>query len=243
MTDVLQRPRNRVRARRTGPGRAARLVRVVAATIVVGLSSAVTAWLVGRAIESLSGNRMAPWILGRATGITSYLLLTTLVGMGLLLSHPWRTRYTFPSTATRIRVHIGLSVFTLAFIVLHIVVLATDRYAGVGWGGAFVPMGASYRPVSVTLGVIALYSGLLSGFTAAVAGRLPARAWWPIHKVAAVAFVLVWMHGVLAGSDTRQLMWLYVATAAAVLALAVHRYVVKTPADLRRELDETRWRR
>ena len=57
-----------------------------------------------------------------------------------------------PSSAVRIRTHVSLSVFTLVFTVLHIVVLATDKYAGVGWWGAFVPMGSTYRPLPVTLG-------------------------------------------------------------------------------------------
>ena len=57
--------------------------------------------------------------------------------------------------------------------VLHIVVLATDKYAGVGWWGSFVPMGATYRPLPVTLGVIGLYAGLAAGITAAVKARFP----------------------------------------------------------------------
>jgi len=64
-------------------------------------------------------------ILGRAAGITSYLLLVGLVLFGLVLSHPARARWRRPSSATRIRVHVSLSVFTLVFTVLHIVVLAT----------------------------------------------------------------------------------------------------------------------
>ena len=99
--------------------------------------------------------------------------------------------------------HVSLAVFTLAFTALHVVVLATDSYAGVGWRGALVPMAATYRPVPVTLGVIGVYAGLLAGLTAALAGRVTARIWWPIHKVAALSLVLVWVHGVLAGSDTR----------------------------------------
>ena len=82
--------------------------------------------------------------------------------------------------------HVSLSVFALAFIVLHVVVLATDSYAGVGSRGALVPMGSGYRPVPVTLGVIALCAGLLAGLTAALAGRVTGRVWWPIHKVAIV---------------------------------------------------------
>jgi len=181
----------------------------VTLTVLVALSAAVTSWLIGRGFATVSGNTMAPWILGRAAGVTSYLLLVLLVGMGLVLSHPWRSRFERPSTATRLRLHVSLAVFTTAFTVLHIVVLATDPWAGVGWKGAVLPLGATYRPVPVTLGVIGLYAALLAGATASLAGRFAPRVWWPIHKVAAVSLVLVWIHGMLAGSDTAALLWLY----------------------------------
>jgi hypothetical protein len=208
----------------------------VTAVVVVTASAGASAWLVGRAFAGVSGNRNAPWILGRAAGITSYLLLVALVALGLVLSHPWRTRFARPSAATRIRVHIGLAVFTLAFTALHIVVLATDSYAGVGWRGAFVPMAATYRPLPVTMGVIGVYAGLLAGLTAALAGRVTARIWWPIHKVAAVSLVLVWVHGVLAGSDTRLIVLLYLSSGVLVAALALSRYAARTPADRVEEL-------
>lgn len=182
------------------------------------------------------GNRKAPWIIGRAAGVSSYLLLVGLVLLGLLLSHPWRTRATRPSPANRIRLHAALATFTLAFVILHVVVLATDRYAGVGWWGSVLPLQASYRPVAVTLGVVGAWSGLLSGVTAALAGHLPARAWWPIHKAAVLAFVLVWLHGVLAGGDTEALRWLYIGTGLLVVAVAVSRYAARTPADQLAEL-------
>lgn len=203
---------------------------------VVTVSATATSWFVADAAARVAGNRMAPWIIGRAAGVTSYLLLVVLVALGLVLSHPWRTRFRRPSTATRLRLHISLAIFTLAFTALHIVVLATDRYAGVGWRGVLLPMGASYRPVPVTLGLLGLYAGLLAGVTAALAGRLTARLWWPVHKVAALALVAVWVHGVRAGSDTPALFVLYVGTAAALVALAVSRYVARTPADRVAEL-------
>jgi hypothetical protein len=163
--------------------------------------------------------------------VTTYLLLVALVAVGLVLSHPWRTRFSRPSAATRIRIHVSLAVFTLAFLALHVFVLATDSYAGVGWRGAFVPMGASYRPVAVTLGVLAAYAGLLAGLTAALAGRLAFRLWWPIHKVSALTLVAVWVHSVLAGSDTRLLLILYVTTGGVLVVLALSRYAARTPAD------------
>jgi hypothetical protein len=211
-----------------------------ALTVGVATSAAVSAWLVGQAVTAVAGNKQAPWILGRAAGVTSYLLLVALVVLGLALSHPWRTKVSRPGTATRIRVHISLAVFTFAFVVLHVVVLATDSYAGVGWRGALVPMGAVYRPVPVTLGLVGAYAGLLAGLTAALAGRVSARVWWPLHKVAALSLVLVWVHGVLSGSDSRLLTAVYVASGAGVALLAVSRYAARTPADRLSELTSQR---
>lgn len=216
------------------------------AATVVGLafgfaaSAALTGYLVGRTAGSVAGDRNAPWIIGRAGGLAAYAFLVLLVATGLVLSHPGRARLRRPSSATRIRLHVSLAVFTLALTVLHVVVLATDSYAGVGWRGTFVPMGASYRPVPVTLGVIAMYAGLLAGLTAALSGhRLLARVWWPVHKAAALALVLVWGHGVLAGIDSARLLWFYLLTGGALVALATWRYTARTPADLVDELAGT----
>jgi len=207
---------------------AVRAVAVLAASAVAG---GATTWWLGRAAAAVSGNRTAPWIVGRASGITAYLLLVAVVSAGLLLAHPWRTRLSRPNQVTRIRLHVALTTFTLAFTVLHVVVLATDRYAGVGWRGAVLPMGAQFRPVAVTLGLIGLYSGLLSGATALLAGRVTARIWWPLHKAALLALVLIWAHAVLAGSDSPALVVGYVVTAAGILALAATRYMATTPGD------------
>lgn len=216
---------------------AVRATAFTAAVVGAGASAGLTGWLLGRVAVSVAGDRNAPWIIGRAAGVTAYLLLVLLVSTGLVLSHPMRSRLRRPSPVVRIRLHVTLAAFTLALTVLHVVVLATDSYAGVGWRGTFVPMGASYRPVPVTLGVIGLYAGLLAGLTAALSGRrIVARVWWPVHKVASVALLLVWSHGVLAGIDTALLLWLYLLTGGLVLALAVSRYLARTPADRVAEL-------
>ena len=203
---------------------------------LVTASTGLTGWLVGSAVSSVAGDQNAPWILGRASGIAAYLLMVALVMMGLLLSHPWRTRWRRPSTVVRIRVHISLAVFTLAFLALHVVVLATDSYADVGWWGALLPMASGYRPAAVTLGVIAAYAGLVAGLTAAFAGRWAARVWWPVHKASALALVATWLHAVLAGSDTSGLAWMYGLTAVMVLGLTMSRYVARTPSDRLAEL-------
>ncbi|WP_263729448.1 ferric reductase-like transmembrane domain-containing protein [Cellulomonas sp. SG140] len=208
------------------PGTA--LLRVATAALVV--ATAVSLVAVGRLVLDAAGGRTAHWVLGRAAGLTSYMLLLLLVSTGILLAHPWARHLRRPSARTRLALHASIATFTLAFTVLHVVVLATDPWAKVGWVGALLPMAARYRPVPVSLGVIAAWAGLVTGLTARFAGRV-GRLWWPVHKVAAALLVLVWAHSVLAGSDVVALRGFYVGTGCAVVALAVTRYAARTPAD------------
>ncbi len=207
--------------------------------VATAVSLAAAGWLVVDA----SGGKMAHWVLGRAAGLTSYVLLLALVSTGLVLAHPWSRYLRLPSPRTRLTLHAGLATFTLVFTVLHVVVLATDPWAKVGWAGALLPMAAQYRPVAVSLGVIAAWAGLVTGLTARLAGRFLGRLWWPIHKVAAGLLALVWAHSVLAGSDVVALRGFYLATGCAVVGLAITRYAARTPADrvsaLAQDLQET----
>lgn len=200
------------------------LVAVIAGAAAVGFAL----WTVTGAVN---GSSPVAWVFARASGVTSYLLLVALVATGLLQSHPWSRGIRRPSARTRLSMHVSLATFTLVFTVLHVVVLATDPWAHVGWRGAVLPMASAYRPVPVTLGVIALWAGLVTGVTARLAGSVAARIWWPVHKVAAAALVLVWAHSVLAGTDVVGLRGFYVATGFAVLGLALTRYSARTPAD------------
>lgn len=189
-------------------------------------SGVATGTFVGFGIARVSGNKMAPWILGRASGVCAYLMLVALVLVGISLSHPGRAARG-RSAMSRMRAHVILALATFGFLVMHVVVLATDRFAGVGWWGAVLPMGASYRPVPVTFGIVGAWLAVLAGASAALAGRLPRRAWWPLHKIAGLTFVLVWIHGVLAGSDTPALFAVYLGTGLVVVGATVGRYATR----------------
>ena len=211
-------------AARAGLGAVGAVVAVLAAGVSAALATRVV-------LDALVGRETAPWVLARASGVTSYVLLVALVSTGLVLSHPWARELRRPSPATRLGLHASLATFTLGFTALHVVVLALDPWAGLGWAGALLPVPVPGRSAAVTLGVVALWAGLITGLTARWAGRL-GRVWWPVHKVAAVVLVLVWAHGVMAGSDTAGLRGLYVATGLGVVALAVSRYGARRPHEL-----------
>lgn len=200
---------------------------------VLLLAPMAATWLVVRALVAVRAGAMPPWTLARASGLTAYVLLALLVSLGLLLAHPTVRRRRAAGLVGRMRLHAHLAVFTLAFLVLHVAALVSDPWAHVGWAGVLLPMASHYRPVAVTLGVLAVWSGLLTGLTAALAGRWLGAFWWPVHRVALLAFLLAWVHGVWSGSDSAALLSIYLASGVAVLVLALSRYRAPTAADLR----------
>jgi DMSO/TMAO reductase YedYZ heme-binding membrane subunit len=168
------------------------------------------------------------WLGSRAAGITALLLLTFQVVLGLILSHPtnkasWKlSRRLFPW-------HEHAWVFTLAFLTVHIVSIAVDRYANVGWLGAFVPGLSEYRTVPVALGTLALYALLVTGLTARVTRLLPAGWWLRLHRLSIVVLALAWAHGMLAGTDTPDLLVVYAGSFVVVALAAAYRYwIVRT---------------
>ncbi|HET6818637.1 MAG TPA: hypothetical protein VFH66_15525 [Mycobacteriales bacterium] len=203
------------------------VARLTAVTAVMG-------GLAGFAMSSWVGagpvGRMLPWILGRGLGIAGYLSLTALTALGLWLRHPVAHRWHWPAPATRIRLHAVLAAATIVLVLGHVVALVLDAFAGVGVLGAVVPGASGYRPFAVALGTVSLYLAVLVGGSAALAGRLTGRAWRPIHGVASFVFALGWTHGLLAGSDTPRLRFMYAVTGGLVALLVVTRRLVPTSA-------------
>lgn len=173
-------------------------------------------------------DRMLPWIVGRGLGVAAYLALTALVSLGLWFRHPWRrgTR-ALVGPATLLRAHAALAAATLALVVGHVTALAVDAYAHVGWSGALVPGLSHYRPWAVAAGTVALYVGVLIGSTAALAGRIVGRRWLAVHRLAVATFVLMWLHGIEAGSDVTTLRWLYVSSGVLIAVLAASRQAAR----------------
>ena len=194
--------------------------------LTVALGALVGGWAVGWVAVHVAHDEHPKWLLARVSGLAGMFLLTALVVLGLLLAHPRGTALRSLPRATMLRVHVGLASFAFAFITLHVVVLALDDYAGVGWSGVLLPLGAEYRPLPVTLGWIGLYAGLAAGLTARFAG-IVGRVWWPIHRTTLVVYGAVWTHSVLAGTDSAALWFWYGGSALLVVATAVSR--VMTP--------------
>jgi sulfoxide reductase heme-binding subunit YedZ len=173
--------------------------------------------------------QMRFWLAARATGITTYLLLTGLVAFGLILSHP-TNQSTWKLSKRLFPWHENLFVFVVAFVVAHVVSIALDPFAGVGVAGSFIPGLSAYRTAPVALGTLGLYAALVSGVTGRWTKLLPRGLWLRLHRFALVAWMLSWMHGLLSGTDSAALVPLYVATGAFVIGVGAYRYWVARKA-------------
>lgn len=196
---------------------------VSAASVAAGSAAA---RLVGPSIR----NRYFPWITGRSLGIGAYLALCSLVILGTWMRHPWRLRKPIIHAEARLRAHSALAIATVVLVVGHLSSLALDKYAGVGWWGALVPGKSQFKTLPVALGVAGFWVMVLLTVTAGLAGRRGTRHWLVLHRVAALTFASVWLHGVLSGTDTWRLRLLYLITGAVIIFLVATRAMASAPA-------------
>ncbi len=168
-------------------------------------------------------SELRQWLAARSTGIVAYVLLTFQVVIGLVLSHP-TNRATWNLSKRIFPWHDHLWVFVMAFLAAHIVTLVADPKSGVSLVAAFVPGMAEYRSSPVAIGTLAMYAFLVTAVSARWTKLLPPGAWLSLHRLALVIFLLTWMHGLLAGTDSPSLGWLYGGTFALVVMAGAYRY-------------------
>jgi len=211
-------------ARRSGPPGRLRGGTFLAAIALVGI---VIVLATDQVVPASSDHqaRLRIWLASRAAGILSLVLLAFQIVVGLILSHPVN-KTTWKLSKRLFPWHENIWLFVVAFLAAHIVSIVLDPFAGVGLTGAFVPGLSTYRSAPVALGTLSLYALLLTGLTARYTKLLPAGAWLTIHRVGIVVFVLAWMHGLLAGTDSIALLALYTVLGCAVGGAAAYRYWV-----------------
>jgi len=150
---------------------------------------------------ALLANAKTLWYVTRASGVVALLLLTASVALGVLVAVRWRGRR-FPRFAVVVT-HRNLTLFSLAFVGVHILTTVTDRYAPISLAAAVVPFASPYRPVWLSLGAIA-FDLLLAIVATSLARRLVRpTAWRALHWLAYAAWPVALLHSFGTGSDAR----------------------------------------
>src|ERR1035437_3137330 len=152
------------------------------------------------------------WYLTRATGLVSLVLLTATVVLGIVSSVGWTTER-WPRFLSQ-SVHRNLSIFSLAFVVVHVVTTVADGYVPITLVDAVIPFRSPYRPLWVGLGACA-FDVLL-----AVAVTIGFRTWRWVHWLAYMCWPIALVHGLGTGSDSRLpcVQFVYLLCVVAVLA-------------------------
>ena len=190
---------------------------------VVGITLATGGFVIGMGATGLAAGTTSFWYLSRATGFVAYLLLWGSVSWGLLLSTGTGRAWMRPPQL--LDAHQFLSAAGAGFACFHGLVLMGDRYVSFPLRAVILPFGGSYEPLLVAFGQIAAWLSLLLISSFYVRRHIGGRVWRRLHYASFFAFWLAVAHGLLLGNESATL-WassLYVATAAPVIFLSVHR--------------------
>ena len=190
---------------------------------LVGVALAAAGFVVGVGATGLGEGTTSFWYLSRASGFVAYLLLWGSVLWGLLLSTGTGRAWIRPPQL--LDAHQFLSSVSVGFASFHGLVLMGDRFIRFPLKAVVVPFAATYEPLLVACGQIAIWLSVLLILSFHVRRRIGGRAWRRLHYASFVAFWLAFVHGVLLGTDTASL-WatcLYLTTATPVIFLSLHR--------------------
>ncbi len=141
------------------------------------------------------------WDVARAGGFTAYILMMLSVAVGLALTMHWQS----PKWPRLINseLHNFLALLGTVFIGIHVLAVWVDPFTRFGWAEVFLPFVSNYRPLWMAFGIVALYLGIAVGISTWIRPFIGYKLWRGLHMLTLLAFILVTIHGIATGSDTR----------------------------------------
>ncbi len=182
------------------------------------------AMAVVRASRGVNG---VAWEAARAGGIVAYVLLSSVVVIGLALSGRERLAG-WPRFAVE-DVHRFVGMLVGAFVSLHVVTIAIDSEAHFSVLQLVVPFASSYRPLWTGLGIVAAELLVALAVANHYRTRISYRLWRRLHYLNFAVWLAATWHGIGAGTDSGStwLLWIYVGAIGAV-ALFTARRILRT---------------
>jgi len=142
------------------------------------------------------------WYMGRASGFIAFSLLLASLVLGLavssrvfdgLLVRPWVYE-----------MHQFLSLYVLVVTVFHALIFLLDPYALFRLEDLMIPFASTYRPAAVGTGTIVLYGIIVVSLSFYLRQFIGQRVWRLLHYLTFALFFGALVHGVWAGTDTRE---------------------------------------
>jgi sulfoxide reductase heme-binding subunit YedZ len=139
------------------------------------------------------------WVLARVAGLSSYASLAIALVTGIAL----RTAvldWLGSNRAVR-SLHEYTTVLWIPLALIHIVSLLFDATARVGLLDVVLPFHSSYGTLAIGLGALSVDVLVVVTVTALLKRRMSKDVWLWVHRLAYVAFALLFFHAVLSGTD------------------------------------------
>ncbi|HEX8982894.1 MAG TPA: iron reductase [Ktedonobacterales bacterium] len=168
------------------------------------------------------------WDIARAGGFVAYGLLTLAVALGLALS--MRLQGARWPRIINSELHNFVTLLSLAFTVIHVLAVWLDPFTAFGWTEVLIPLASHYRAVWMAFGIVGLYLGLALAASVWLRPYIGYEWWRRLHVLTLVSYLLVTVHGLTTGSDTRTAwaVFIYAASAFGIAALLWMRLLLPT---------------
>lgn len=198
----------------------------------IGLLLLTIVWVIwklapGQMVGFLGITDQTPWYLSRATGTVAYLLLFMATAWGLLVTTKMvKTAVPAPLTLT---MHNSLSWLAVGLTFVHIGSLLFDHYYLYTLADIFVPFIGPYRPGWVALGVVGFYLIIMASVTFYLRPWIGYRWFRKLHYSTYLAYLLVTVHGLMAGTDSSGMgmRLMFGGSAVVILLLTIYRVMNK----------------
>ncbi len=140
------------------------------------------------------------WYVTRAAGLTAYILLWLSMVWGMAIS----TKILTPTIEGTYSYdfHEFLSLLGLGFVLLHVIVLAVDKFLPFSLWQMLIPFIDSYRPLWVGMGIMGFYIFLLVTVTFYMRQAIGSQAFRSIHVLSLLGYLGATLHGLFAGTDS-----------------------------------------
>lgn len=172
-----------------------RFLRLAAFTLLATFLTAAPAFA-----QTTSAPSPWPWYLTRAAGLTSLILMFSLVSLGICITSGLAYRVMSPLVTWTIHRLIGITLsITIA---IHIVSLLLDRYVSFSAAEVFIPFASTFRPLYMSAGIIGFYIFAIILATSLWMIISHYHTWRFIHYLSYAAVVLILFHGFYTGTDT-----------------------------------------
>jgi sulfoxide reductase heme-binding subunit YedZ len=163
------------------------------------------------------------WYVTRAAALSSYIVLTLVVLLGI-------SRSLVRISGTRAswvldEVHQFLALLVAALVGLHLLSLFLDPLIPFTLLNFALPVAEPYRAFAVDLGVLSFYGLAIVLLSSWLRRYMKYASWRALHYTSFAVFLLVTLHGVLAGSDSGQpwMILVYLGASAAVVLITLIR--------------------